>query len=79
MRPTVKLLVPGDEGRPHALAAVLHQVLKVQFALLDEILLHLQCAAGVSLRTEAQVLACGGGEHRQHQFLYLRRSGLSDG
>lgn len=61
LRPTVKLLVPGDEGGPHALAAVLHQVLKVQFALLDEVLLHLQCAAGVSLRTEAQVLTCGGG------------------
>lgn len=58
---TVKLLVPGDEGGPHTLAAVLHQVLKVQFALLVEVLLHFQRAAGVSLRTEAQVLTCGGG------------------
>lgn len=57
---TVKHLVPGDEGHPHALAAVFHQVLKVQFALLDEVLLHLRRAAGVSLRTEAQVLTCGG-------------------
>lgn len=38
---TVKHLVPGDEGHPHTLAAVFHQVLKVQFALLDEVLLHL--------------------------------------
>lgn len=56
---TVKHLVPGDEGHPHTLAAVFHQVLKVQFALLDEVLLHLRRAAGVSLRTEAQVLTCG--------------------
>lgn len=58
---TVKLLVPGDECRPHTLAAVFHQVLKVQFALLIEVFLHLQRAAGVSLRTEAQVLTCGEG------------------
>lgn len=55
---TVKLLVPGDERGPHTLAAVFHQVLKVQFALLVEVLLHFQRAAGVSLRTEAQVLTC---------------------
>lgn len=58
---TVKLLVPGDECRPYTLAAVFHQVLKVQFALLVEVLLHLQRAAGVSLRTEAQVLTWRGG------------------
>lgn len=73
---TVKHLVPGDEGHPHTLAAVFHQVLKVQFALLDEVLLHLRRAAGVSLRTEAQVLTCGG-ENRWHQF-HCWRSGLSD-
>lgn len=59
---TVKHLVLGDEGHPYTLAAVFHQVLKVQFALLDEVLLHLRRAAGVSLRTEAQVLTCVGGE-----------------
>lgn len=70
--------MPADEGHPHALAAVFHQVLKVQFAERDEVLLHLRRAAGVALHTEAQVLTCGGegrgeegGENRRHQFSVL--------
>lgn len=74
---TVKLLVPGDERGPHTLAAVFHQVLKVQFALLVEVLLHFQRAAGVSLRTEAQVLTCREEGDRQHQF-YCWRTGVSN-
>ena len=48
--------MPGDKRRPHVVAAVLDQVLKLQFALLVEFVLHLRCAAGVSLRTDTQVL-----------------------
>lgn len=48
--------MPRDERRPHIVAAPLHQVLKLHFALLVEFVLHLGCAAGESLRTDAQVL-----------------------
>ena len=48
--------MPRDERRPHSVAAPLHQVLKLHFALLVEFVLHLGCAAGESLRTDAQVL-----------------------
>lgn len=53
---TIKLFMPRDERRPHSVAAPLHQVLKLHFALLVEFVLHLGCAAGESLRTDAQVL-----------------------
>lgn len=45
-----------DERGPHVVAAPLHQVLELQFALLVEFILHLGRAAGVSLRTDTQVL-----------------------
>lgn len=48
--------MPRHKRRPHIVAALLHQVLEVQFALLVEFVLHLRCAAGVSLRTDTQVL-----------------------
>lgn len=53
---TVKLFVPGNKRGPHLVAAFLHQVLELLLALLVEFILHLRCAAGVSLRTDSQVL-----------------------
>lgn len=53
---TVKLFMPGDKCRPHIVAALVDQVLELLFALLVEFVLHLGCAAGVSLRTDTQVL-----------------------
>ena len=48
--------MPRDKCRPHIVADLLDQVLKLQFALLVEFVLHLGRAAGVSLRTDTQVL-----------------------
>lgn len=53
---TVKLFMPRDKCRPHIVAALLDQVLELQFALQVEFVFHLRCAAGVSLRTDTQVL-----------------------
>lgn len=48
--------MPRDKRCPHIVAALLDQALKLQLALLVEFILHLGCAAGVSLRTDTQVL-----------------------
>lgn len=48
--------MPRDKRRPHIVAVLFHQALKLQLALLVEFILHLGCAAGVSLRTDTQVL-----------------------
>lgn len=56
--------MPRDKCRPHIVAAILDQVLELQFALLVEFVLHLGCAAGVSLRTDTQVLTWRRQRHR---------------
>lgn len=53
---TVKLFMAGNKRRSHVAAPLLHQLLKLHLALLVELVFHVGCAAGVSLRTDAQVL-----------------------
>lgn len=63
--------MPRDKCRPHIVAALLDQVLELQFALLVEFVLHLGCAAGVSLRTDTQVLTWGRQRHRALFFFFF--------
>lgn len=51
--PTVKLLVSGHERGAHKVAGLLHQVFKLQFALLTELVFHFRGAARVLLRTDS--------------------------
>ena len=56
MGPTIKLLVLGEEGGPHIVAAAHHQILKGVLTEQTQLLLHLCRAAGVTLRrTHPQV------------------------
>lgn len=49
--------MPGHKGAPQVVTCLIYQVLELQLALLAQSVLHLRRAAGVSLWTDAQVLA----------------------
>lgn len=74
---TIKLFMPRDKRRPHIVAALLDQILKIQFALLVEFVLHLRCAAGVSLRTDTQVFTWGTQETQSAVFTHIIATGFS--
>ena len=57
-RPTDKLFMARDERGTQVLACLLHQVLKLQLALLTKFILHFWCAAGVTLGTHTQMFTC---------------------
>lgn len=53
---TIKFFMSRDKSCSHVVAAVFNHNLKFMFALLAEFVLHLRRAAGVTLRTDTQVL-----------------------
>lgn len=55
---TVEPFVSGHEGAPQLVTGFVRQILKVLFAPLAELVLHLLGATRVSLRTHSKVLTC---------------------
>lgn len=73
---TVKLAVSLGEGGQEELAVVLDGCEKILFALEGQSLLHLTGAAGIILRTDAQVLTCA--PHHKKKNIRRRRKVKTD-